>query len=397
MSTALQRVRAVINAKTSGRDVDPITERLGLVRPKEDVRQSLFNVGTYRWALALIAVFALYYGVIASDRYVTHVQVHVKSAGQGAGLSPTAALLNLPGGGAEDTQLVQDYIRSYDMLRLLDDRLDLKSHYSGQGDWLSKMEGNPTREAFLDYYRKRVQVASAIGSPVLDIEVQGFSPDFANRVAQEILTISEGFINKVSQDIARQDLAFATGEMERAKAEVKAVEVRIANFRRENRILDAAATSANLQGVVNALEAELSQSQATEKALSTYLKDGDVELAALRDKIAAIQAQIVEERSKISRTDSEDINAVALQFRGLELDLQFATDLYTTTLAALEKARAESNRKLKHLVVVQSPAPADEALYPRRLYSVATAALVITLVYGLLLLIYATIREHRDV
>jgi capsular polysaccharide transport system permease protein len=77
--------------------------------------------------------------------------------------------------------------------------------------------------------------------------------------------------------------------------------------------------------------------------------------------------------------------------------VRFASDQYKSSLVALEKARIESYKKLKHLVVVQSPTLPDEALEPRKLYNIATLFVVLSLAYGIISMIVATIREHRDV
>jgi capsular polysaccharide transport system permease protein len=51
---------------------------------------------------------------------------------------------------------------------------------------------------------------------------------------------------------------------------------------------------------------------------------------------------------------------------------------------------------LKSLVVVESPAKAEMALYPQRLYNLATLLVIFVLVYGIARLVIATIQDHRD-
>jgi capsular polysaccharide transport system permease protein len=78
------------------------------------------------------------------------------------------------------------------------------------------------------------------------------------------------------------------------------------------------------------------------------------------------------------------------------MDLEFATDLYRSSLAALEGARVEASRKLKHLIVIESPSLPEEALYPRRLYSMTTLLVFLVLLYGIGRLTAATIKDHKD-
>ena len=57
----------------------------------------------------------------------------------------------------------------------------------------------------------------------------------------------------------------------------------------------------------------------------------------------------------------------------------------------------DAYRKLKQLIVVQAPSLPDKALYPRRAYNLGTIFVLLTLGYGILVLIVATVKEHRDV
>ena len=52
---------------------------------------------------------------------------------------------------------------------------------------------------------------------------------------------------------------------------------------------------------------------------------------------------------------------------------------------------------MKHLVVVQHPIVPEEAVYPKKFYNLATLFVVLSLLYAVGAMIFATIREHRDV
>jgi capsular polysaccharide transport system permease protein len=63
---------------------------------------------------------------------------------------------------------------------------------------------------------------------------------------------------------------------------------------------------------------------------------------------------------------------------------------------ALETARIESTRKLKSLVLVETPALPETAEYPRRLYTLLTLLMGLILIYGIGRLILATIEDHIE-
>jgi capsular polysaccharide transport system permease protein len=62
----------------------------------------------------------------------------------------------------------------------------------------------------------------------------------------------------------------------------------------------------------------------------------------------------------------------------------------------VESARIEATRKLKSLVVVEPPVLPEIAEYPRRWYNLATLLVVCCLIYGVVSLVVATIRDHQD-
>ena len=103
------------------------------------------------------------------------------------------------------------------------------------------------------------------------------------------------------------------------------------------------------------------------------------------------------ERSKLVGDKSNNFSEVNAKHADLLLDLGFATDLYKGSLLSLEQARIEAYRKLKYLVVVDSPSLAEEAEFPHRLYNIMSTLVILSLLYGAMKIIWATIREHRDV
>ena len=63
---------------------------------------------------------------------------------------------------------------------------------------------------------------------------------------------------------------------------------------------------------------------------------------------------------------------------------------------ALETARIESTRKLKSLVLVETPALPETAEFPRRVYTLIALLMGLFLIYGIVRLIIATIEDHLE-
>lgn len=354
---------------------------------------------TYRWVLVIFALFVFYNVFWVSDRYLTEARAYIKSTN-----GPTAVLPSIPlvpgglGNTSQDALLVQAYIQSSDMLAVLDEQLDLRSHYSSSDwDFFSRMSASASQESFLKYYRDHLSVSVIAESNILLVRAQAFTAEYSAQLVRAVLAEAEKYINGVSQQIALQEIAFVEQELDRARQAVETSRGAMLAFQSENELLDPAATGAAIQAVVNDMEGELVRLEAEEKVLTSYLQSDAAELVAVRDRIEGIRNQLEQERDKFASQGSQSISEVNARFEELRLSFEFATDIYRGSLQTLEQARVESYRKLKHLVVVQSPQIPDSSVRPRKLYNLVTLFVVLNLIYGIVAMIIATIREHRDV
>jgi len=363
-----------------------------------DVRSSTMTFRSYRFVLLPVLAVALYYMFMASDRFVTTAQVYIKSIDATAAVLPQLQLLGGAGGNDKDALLVNAYISSQDMLNELDTSLKISEHFaSDEWDYFSRMVALPSDEGRLKYFRSRLKANLDPDSGMITIRAQAYTPEFSFRMVQEAIKGSELFVNSVGQKIALQEIAFVEKEMVRARDNLQAVRQKLLQFQNDNGILSAEASGVSRQSIVNEMEAQLVRLRTEEKILSSYLNDGAAELIAVRGRIDAMTQQLVIEREKLASRDGVSLNDVNAAYQELELELKLATDLYQATLVSLEQARVESYKKLKHMVIVQKPQMPDDSTRPRKLYNVATLFIVLTLAYGIITMIIATIREHRDV
>jgi capsular polysaccharide transport system permease protein len=145
------------------------------------------------------------------------------------------------------------------------------------------------------------------------------------------------------------------------------------------------------------LQATLSKQEAELKNALTYLNEDSYQVRALRSQVGALRSQMDAERVRATAGRGDiPLNALAAEFEGLKLQVVFAEDAYKLALTAVENARIEATRKMKSLVVIEPPAKAESAEYPRRLYNLVTLLVVCSLLYAITRLVVATIREHQD-
>ncbi|WP_417462893.1 hypothetical protein [Kordiimonas sp.] len=355
----------------------------------------------YFWVIVIWGICFLYYMLIAADRYAPEAKVYVKSVKEQGGDGMSAlSMLTGTSSGTSDMALLQNYLRSHDLLTILDERLDLRGHYTSDlTDFYSGLGSGASEEDFLDYYRKHVMLELDPLSGILSVRAQGFSREFSLALTKEMLVEGEAFINKVGQEIATQEIKFVEHELDRAKADVQLAQRELLAFQSKYQTLSPQAEGQAFQQVMTSLRSRLVQLRAEEKVLKSYLNENASEVVAVRARIDAIEEQLASEQGKltVNSTDEKTIGEVNLDYQELELKLKFATEIYKIAFATLEKTKVDAYRKLKHLVVVQRPTMPEEASFPRRGYILLTIFVVLTLTYGIAALVVATVREHRDV
>ncbi|WP_136808919.1 sugar transporter [Desulfosediminicola flagellatus] len=340
-----------------------------------------------------------YYGFIASDRYVGESKVIIKQADTSSSSSFDIPLLG-SGTSADmkDTQLIREFILSRDMLHHLDTTIALRKHYqSKEADILSRLWENDSQEAFLKFYRKHLTVDYDDVSGVLSIRAQAFHPDFAQQIVKIVQKHSEEYINQIGHRLANEQVNFVQTELERASKHLRQSKQHIRLFQEQYQLFSPEQESGAKLKVVNELEAELTRQRAAINNLRSYMNDSAADVMALNAQITALETQLAVERKKLVGTGNSNFSGINSQYAELLLDLEFATDLYKASLMSLEQARIEAYRKLKHLVVVDSPSLAEEAEFPKRFFNLTNILAVLLVFYGFCKITIATIREHRDV
>ncbi len=344
----------------------------------------------------------IYYMAFAADRYVSRAEVAVR---QTDGNNPTA---NIPGlalltgslnpVSREETLYLRQYIVSNDMLSTLERELDWKAHYAAElADPLYWLSDDASDEDTLDYYRRVVKVFFDAETGLLQIEVQAFDPAFAKQVLDIILRDSEVFVNELSQQMTRDQLAFVERELANSLQNYELKRNELLRFQAQNNLLDAEETAIARSTTISTMEAELASERAKLAALRASLSPNAPQVKQQTRRIAALEQQILAETQRlISKDDGERLNTVAATYRELSIQAGIAEEAYKVSLASLENTRIEINKKFRSLAVIVSPNMPDSAIYPQRIYNLITCLIVLFILLGIVRFIIAVIEDHKD-
>lgn len=381
-----------------------LSKRAMILRSIKDMKQHkerLNRLDSFKTVIYIMIAVIFYYTFIAADRYVSEVSLSVKSTDGGSSpvssLSGIASLVGVASSSTEDIKLLQEYIKSLDMLQKLDEKINLRSLYEKQKiDLFFRIYPSTSKESYLKYYRDRIHILFDDKTGLLNVAVEGFSPEDARIISATILEECERFINEISHNIAREQLRFAQGELESAKQKYKDAKNKLLEFQNQYGVFDPQSLAKTKAGFITEIELQISKKETELNTMRSYLNENAPEIVALKAELRANKEQLEKERRKVASNASQDkLNDVVAQFEALYLNLSFAEDVYKTAITAVETTRIEIGRKAKQVVIIQSPYVPDSAAYPKKMYNIITIFVILTLIFGIVRLVRAIVDEHR--
>jgi capsular polysaccharide transport system permease protein len=361
----------------------------------------LASVNFILWCTVIIptALAVIYFGLIASDVYISESRFVVRSpqrqlqSGLGALLQGTGFSRS-----QDDTYSVHDFILSRDALKELDDQLAVRKAYSSKAaDFINRFPGvdwDDSFEAFHRYYRHNVTIDYDTVSSITILKVRAFAAEDSKKINDLLLKMGERLVNNLN-DRSRQDL-IKTAELEVAIGEekVKRAATALAGFRNNQSVFDPERQSAlQLQGV-SKLQEELVSTE-TQLAQIQRVSPTNPQVASLKNRVDSLRRAIANETAKVAGGGSS-LTSKSGAFERLALEKIFAEKQLGAALAALESARSESLRKQLYLERLVQPNLPDMAVEPRRLRSVLMVFVLGLVAWGVISLLVASIREHID-
>jgi capsular polysaccharide transport system permease protein len=347
------------------------------------------------------ALAAIYYGLIASDIYVSESRFMVRSPQRSMVQASSLGTL-LQGAGLtrnlDDQYAVHDYILSRDALKELNDEFALDKKFRDRNiDFANRFPTffwDDSFEAFFKYYQRRVSVELDSKASISVVRVSAFTPEDAKKINVRLLAMSERLVNEMSER-SRQDIVrFAANEVKIAEKKAKDAALAVAAFRAEKAVVDPEKQSAYQLQQLGKLQEELIATKAQIAQLRA-VSPQNPQIETLVTRQAALQKEFDAELTRITGRGGSLTNKAAAYMQ-LALEREFAEKQLATTLALLETARNEAQRQQIYLDKVVQPNLPDYAIEPRRVrYTFLVFALGM-LVWTITSLLVAAVREHLD-
>lgn len=306
----------------------------------------------------------------------------------------------LGGGGTKDSDILYEFIRSQELVAIIDAQLDLQSLYSRHYDVdpVFGLAPDGTIEDLTAYWDRMVRISYDSASGLMELSALAFEPDEAKAIAEAIFTESSRMINDLSA-IARADAtAYATVDLERALERLKEAREAITAFRIENEIVDVSADIQGQMGLLNTLQQQLANALIEFDLLRNGTRETDPRLEQAQARIDVIEARIEEERQKFGAgggPGGTSYAATVAEFESLTVDREFAEASYLAALQAFEVARADASRQSRYLAAYIRPTLAEASEFPQRPLILGLVGLFSFLAWMILSVIFYALRDRN--
>jgi capsular polysaccharide transport system permease protein len=358
-----------------------------------------------RWFLLMVVLptllAALYYGLIASDVYISESRFVIKSPDQKR--SQTSTLANLVqttglSGGQEQTNEVLTYVRSRDALKALEKGAAVQEKFTTpQADILSRFPApfaDNSFESLFKFYGKMVEARLDSETSTAVIKVKAFTPQDAYVINRQLLDLSEELVNRLNARAQSKGIAEAQRQVDLATERAKASRVALAGYRNAQALIDPTKQAVGVLEIANTMIGERAALRA-QLDLMQRLTPRNPSIPALRNRINAITVQIASQDSRVVGPNG----AIASKMGGYEnllVEQEFATQNLNVANTSLVQARSEAQRQQYYLERVVDPNMPDKPLLPKRVINVLVMFAASLCLYFIAWMFMVGVLEHAS-
>ena len=342
-------------------------------------------------------VGAVYFGLIASKRYVSEAQYIVRGVSnhQSMGL---AALLTTFGisRAADDTYAIQSFMQSRDAVHQLEERLPLRAMFSRpSADFIARFPHfwrGDSFEMLYEYFQQHVTVLQDQSTGVSSLRVEAFSPEDLQAIATALMRLGEERANRMNARAEHDTVENALGEVSQAEAKVVATQADLTAFRNHEMLIDPSQNSLAMLGTITQLKGDLAQTsiQLGETASGSPSSPA---IQSLQARATALRQGIATEQGEMAGNDKALAGKVSTYER-LTLLRDLAGKSFANALTALDSARQEARRQKIYVVTIVEPNLPDEDTEPQRARSVLTIFVMSFAVFAMGWMLLAGAKEH---
>lgn len=346
-------------------------------------------------------ISTVYFGFIASRVYISESTLVIRTP-EKSSVPVLGQILQGVGFGTSqnDAYTVKDYILSRDAMQVLNKELNLKKTFESNAiDPFNRFGGliywKNNYEAFYKYYQNIVNVTLDPLSTILTLKTRAYNANEAQEMNAALLTQSEDLVNRLNVRGQKDMIEFAQQILDKAEQKSKKAALVLGQFRNQYGVINPEQQSAIPLQQVAKLQDQLIATQAQILQIETLTKDNP-QLPSLRQRAQLLQDEVVKETARVAGSGDKSLASKAIEFQRLSLDSQFADRELVSAMASLEQARTQAQRQHIYIERISQPNLPDASTEPKRLQSILATLLLSLMVWGILSILNAGVREHYD-
>lgn len=297
-----------------------------------------------------------------------------------------------------DSNIVVQYVESRAAVDDIGKTLDLRKMFSRRrADRLSRLSLPAPVEELVRYWQGQVDAFFEAGDGTIVVKVRAFTPADALAIARAIVESSERLVNTLSQRARRDTLRQSQAEVQHAEGRLAEALAKLREFRDRKGVLDPKETANRTLALAAKLRERRLAAEAELSILKKYLRDKTPAIALLEARIAALAAQqrsLDAEVTAAPGPPAPALSAVMGSYDQLEAERNFAETAYRHALSALDRSRADADRRRIYLADFVAPSLPQEALYPRRWRALGLTILIAFALWAVGSLIAQAVRDH---
>lgn len=371
-------------------------------RPRAKISQ---NYGEKIWfvlsVVLPVTIATIYFAFFASSQYVAEFRFAVKDASmQTAGAASTNLMAMIGGSGsaAYDNYLVTDYLLSRQAAEELQSRINVTQLYAHPGaDWWARFDPSEPMEKFVTYWQSMVSARYDQVTGIAIAQVRAFTPEDALKIANSLVTLSEELVNRIASRTQNDAVRFAQQEVHKAEDRLKDIRAKLTEYRNKVGVIDpASSVVASNSALTQNLRAALTQMETQLQTLRLQnLQPNAPAVITLQNQINSTKEQLAIIEGSVGRNKSgAALSSVIAEYEQLDLERQFAQAMVTSTMAALDAARANAASQHLYITPYVRPSLPESSLYPRRILAIGTAAGLALIVWLIGLMVGRSIIER---
>lgn len=368
-------------------------------KPKINRIVKYFDLLFWLFVVLPTIVLAIYYGFIASDVYTSESKFVIRSPNQRSASGIGMVLQNIGfNASSDDSYLVRDYLSSRDAVQNLKAKLDIQTKYSAKSvDVVSRFGTikEPTFENFYEYFNKKIKVVYDPASSISSLQIEAYTAKDAQNINEELLKMSEDVINRINNNAKNDILAASEKEVQEAQeVSAKAAEA-LAKYRVKNDVFNPEGQSAIVLQEISKLQDALIQTE-TQLTQAREITPENPQIKAMETRIKSLKKSIADKSKLVTGPSDISFSNRSVEYQRLQLEKELADKQLASAMATYEQSKNDFNKKQLYLERLAMPSLPDEATKPKRFKNTLSGFVFGLLLWGVVRLFVAGVREHND-